>query len=165
MCCCQGPLCQCLLGQATLEFHPVNQTLKHGCPQLKRKHRKRRPVHRETEESKSCWTGWGQEPPRPSIPSPTVIKSWYQKQEWEQGKCLLWIPSTSLLPALPEVSLHFKLSHPSGTASNMSWPHFCTFPPQMIYLSHLFIYTHISFTAIHLSLLHFCLLSSNYKTD
>lgn len=54
--------------------------------------------------------------------------------------------------------------HPSGTASNMSWPHFCTLPPPMIYLSHLFIYNHISFTAIHLSLLHFCLPSSNYKT-
>lgn len=81
------------------------------------------------------------------------------------GKCLLWIPTTSLLPALPEVSLHFKLFHPSGTASNMSWPCFCTLPHQMIYLSHLFIYTHIFITVIHLSLLHFCLLSSNYKTD
>lgn len=40
-----------------------DQSLKHGPPHLKRKHRKCCPVHRETEESKSCWTGWGQESP------------------------------------------------------------------------------------------------------
>lgn len=30
----QGPLCQCLLGQATMEFHTVNQSLKRGHPHL-----------------------------------------------------------------------------------------------------------------------------------